>query len=195
MRSRHFGRIVPNRPLPYMSAFDDALTIRFDANAARAAADVFRAAYRAEPPTPHDIRFGEHVAQASDWRQVVATYRFPNHAPMCVGFVNYIRVEDFFLTGGLCVDARAYRRMTRAEFDECQRRGGFAQCMLQWAEQHLQGGIAILGYCGDKRALAAGLRSGYSRTANPFLIVRPIGAQSERDIARVVARADRLGPF
>jgi hypothetical protein len=195
MRSRHFGRIVRHRPFPHMSTFSDALTIRFDANATRVAGDLFRAAYGSELPTPRDIRIGDHTAQAKDWSQVVATYRFPNQAQQCVGFMNFIRVEDFFLMGGVCADTRAYRRMTRAEFEECQRRGGFAQCMAEWSEQHLQGGIAIVGYTGDKRSLAAAMRCGYSTTTHPYLIVRPIGAPSERDIARILARAEQLGPF
>jgi hypothetical protein len=178
-----------------MSTFDQALEIRFDSAAADLALDLFRAAYRSEPPVPHSIQFGDHMALASDWSQVVATYRFGDDAPECVGFVNFIRVEDFFLTGGLCTDAGAYRRLPPPEFAECKRRGGLAQCMLEWSAAHLSGGVAMVGYCGDKRALAAGLRSGYLKTRHPLLIVRPIIPLGAGEIERIVARADRLGPF
>lgn len=180
-----------------MGAFDSALAIRFDANAADLAREVFHRAYRAEAPRPRPIRFGDHEAAAADWRQVVATYRFhddPVHGETCVGFVNYIRVDDFFLTGGLCVDAGAYRRMALDEFADCQRAGGFAQCLLEWSARHLDG-VAMVGYCGDRRALAAGLRSGYRQTSHRYLIVRPIAALDTDAIERLVARADRLGPF
>lgn len=180
-----------------MGAFASALTIRFDANAVDLAREVFWRAYRAEPPRPRAIRFGDHAAEPGDWRQVVATYRFGDDATngeTCVGFVNFIRVEDYFLTGGLCVDAGAYRRMAREEFDACQRAGGLAQCLLEWSAAHLEG-VAMVGYCGDRRALAAGLRSGYRQTSHRYLIVRPIVPLDTDAIERLVARADRLGPF
>ncbi len=180
-----------------MAGFASALSIRFDPDAAEIARDVFFRAYRAEAPRPRAIRFGDHEAAAHDWQQVVALYRFgddPAHGDTCVGFVNFIRVEDYFLTGGLCVDAGAYRRMPPAEFAECQRAGGLAQCMLEWSARHLDG-IAMVGYCGDRRALAAGLRSGYLQTSHRYLIVRPIIALDADAIERLVARADRLGPF
>lgn len=178
-----------------MNGFDRSLDIRFDGAAAETAAKLFQAAYRSPAPVPRDIQLGEHLASAADWAQVIATYRFGTDDPVCVGFVNFIRVEDFFLTGGLCVDATAYRRMTRGEFDDCQRRGGFAQCMLEWSAAHLRGGVAMVGYCGDKRALAAGLRSGYQQTRHRYLIVRPIVPLESDQIERIVMRADRLGPF
>ena len=67
--------------------------------------------------------------------------------------------------------------------------------MLEWSAAHLEDGVAMVGYCGDKRALAAGLRAGYLKTRHPLLIVRPIIPLSAAQIERIVARADRLGPF
>ena len=178
-----------------MSALDDSLRI-FDAgNAERYAAELFRECFGAPFPVPREGCGLPIPTPAQNWRQYVAIYRWPDGREETVGFCNWIRHGDAYLAGGLCVDERFYRRLPRADFAECRRRGGVAQIILEVSRRALTDAKALFGYVGDSRSMAVSLRCGYQRTEHPHLIVNWVqdpGAEEKAHLIRTVAA---IGPF
>jgi len=172
-------------PSASASRFGERMKLIMTRDASALAADLFRARFRRPFPVP----------QARAWWQVVAQYEWPGGRRETVGFCNWIRHGDAYLAGGLCVDERFYRRLPRADFAECRRRGGVAQIMLEVSRRALTDAKALFGYVGDSRSMAVSLRCGYQRTEHPHLIVNWVqdpGAEEKAHLIRTVAA---IGPF
>jgi hypothetical protein len=144
------------------------------------AGDLFRRSFRAEPPaTPH-----HYVARAAIDGQM-----------RTIGYVHYERLDDMYLCGGMCMDERAFRRLSAEQRAALRAAGGVAEQMLRCTFAKLAHAKAIFGYVGDRRAERVDLRVGFRHTGLPHLIVHwpaPLPASERR--ARV-ARVARLGPF
>lgn len=144
------------------------------------AGELFRRAFRQAPPqTPH------HYVARADADGVART----------VGYVHYERVDDVYLCGGMCMDERAFRRLSPARRASLREAGGVAEQMLRWTFADLAHAKAIFGYVGDRRAERVDLRAGFRHTGFAHLIVywpRPLDPSEQRIVTERVAR---LGPF
>jgi hypothetical protein len=173
---------------------DESLRIFRTQDAGRYAADLFRESFNAAFPVPRD-RVISVPTPPENWRQYVATYRWPDGVEETVGFCNWIRYRDVYLEGGLCVKRNFYRRLPRGHFRECQERGGLAQMMMAAGERELDDGVAWFGHCGDAKALAVGLRAGYETTKRRFIIVKWFKPLPERERIRLVDEIAAIGAF
>jgi peptidoglycan/xylan/chitin deacetylase (PgdA/CDA1 family) len=119
----------------------------------------------------------------------------PDTTPRVVAYVHQSPFEDVYLTGGMCVDAAAYRSFPRWLFEEARREGGLATIVTRESIAMLGDSLAAFGHVGEPRARAADLRTGYIDTGRPHLMVvwrKPLG---EAEKARIVDCVQALGPF
>lgn len=177
------------------SELDGRLTIRLLADASAYAADLFRESFGTAFPTPHAIRYGAVQAQPEDWLQGVALYRWPDGAEECVGFANWIRFRNAYLGGALCVKRNFYRRLPRAHFAECNRRGGIAQMIMEFGDRLLTHCDGWFAYCGDTKSLRVNARVGFVPTAYPYIIVKWVRPPDETTRRALIDEVAALGPF
>jgi hypothetical protein len=163
-------------------------------DAAAIASGLFRECFSAAFPVPREgslpIPTPPHA-----WRQFVASYRWPDGKDEAVGFCNWIRYNDVYLQGGMCVRRNFYRRLPRDQFREVQEQGGLAQMMMSAAERELNDGVAWFGYCGDAKALAVDLRAGYEMTHRKYVIVKWFRDLEPAERERLIDEVAKIGPF
>lgn len=178
-----------------MNGFEQSLHVSFFGNARYFAEDLFYESFRHPFPVPRD-NAGLAIPTPSDaWRQEVAFYKWSEQHIEPVGFCNWIRHENCYLCGGMCVRASFYRRLPREHWAACRDRGGIAQIMLETAFATLTDCRAWFGYCGDKKAYIVDIRSGYQPTRHRYLIVKWNGELSEAEKGDLEDRIATIGPF
>jgi hypothetical protein len=176
------------------SALDKSLRIFLAKDAERHAARLFRESFNAAFPVPHDNALPVPTPP-QNWRQFVATYRWPDGAEEAVGFLNWIKYRDFYLGGGMCVQKTFYRRLPRDEFRDCNARGGIAQMLLETSFEVIDDCVGWFGYCGDKKALAVDLRAGFQVTRHPYVVVRWRVDLPEAEREERIDAVAAVGPF
>jgi hypothetical protein len=192
---KYHGATMPAGIDASTQSFAEAMRI-FDAkDASRYAAELFRECFNAPFPAPRDPSGLPFATPPRNWRQYVATYRWPEGSEETVGFCNWIRYRDVYLQGGMCVRKNFYRRLPRDHFRQCQQRGGVAQMMMEAAAAELTDCKAWFGYCGDAQALAVDLRAGYRTTGHKFVIVKWFAPLAEDEQSALIDSIAALGPF
>ena len=160
----------------------------------RLAGDLFRECFNAPFPVPR-LDCGLPIpTPASNWRQYVATYAWPD-GEETVGFCNWIRHRDVYLQGGMCVQRTFYRRLPRPHYAQIRARGGIAQMMMEAAARELDDALAWFGYCGDAKALAVDLRAGYVQTSRRFVIVKWFREVPQAQREAMIDEIAAIGPF
>jgi hypothetical protein len=172
-----------------------AFTIVESAAARQFAGALFYESFREPFPVPAAIRIGETLITREDWRQFVALYAWAGRTQECVGFVNYIRFKNVYLTGGLCVKTGFYRRCPREHFAELKSLGGLAQMLLDASAKRLTDCIAQFGYCGDPKARQVVKRAGYQATSHSYVFVKPVGAADPASLRAAFEGVKAIGPF
>jgi hypothetical protein len=178
-----------------MTTFLESIAIeRFD-NAEFYAAALFRECFAAAFPVPRDDCGLSIPTPPANWHQYVAFYKWsPAHLEP-VGFCNWIRYDDVYLEGGMCVKRGFYRRLPRAQWRECRTRGGVAQLLMEGAARRLDDGAAWFGYCGDKQAFLVDTRVGYQPTRHRHLIVKWFRRLPVDEQQRLIDKVAAIGPF
>lgn len=178
-----------------MQSFEQALRIFAADNAQTYADELFREAFNAPFPVPRDPCGLSIPTPPENWRQYVAVYTWPEGHEETVGFCNWIKYDEAYLEGGLCVRANFYRRLSREHFRECQAQGGIAQMLMMRAAQVLNDCDAWFGWCGDPKALAVDLRAGFQTTDHKYLIVKWFRELPESRKAALIEKYTAIGPF
>jgi hypothetical protein len=178
-----------------MTSFNESLKVFQTNEGARLAGGLFQDSFNSPIPAPAACRILETEISPEDWRQYVAIYKWPDGTEECVGFCNWIKYKDVYLEGGLAVRKNFYRRLAKADFAECNARGGIAQIMMETAAPRLSDCAAWFGYCGDAKSLKVNLRVGYIRTHHPYLIVKWMRELDESEKRAWIDEGIRLGPF
>ncbi|MEO5692836.1 MAG: hypothetical protein ABIQ72_06900 [Usitatibacter sp.] len=173
----------------------DRLQIFESKNAAPLASKLFEESFGAPFPVPREEGALSISTPLGAWHQYVATYAWPDSCFETVGFCNWIKFDDVYLEGGMCVRANFYRRLQKGDFIECRALGGVAQMMMATAATQLVDCTAWFGYCGDAKAMAVDLRAGYERTEHPNLIVKWFAQLSDEAQRDLIASVSRIGPF
>lgn len=176
-----------------MDAFFDRLLVQRSDHADFFAADLFQRSFG--HPFPVAPREGDSAAPSAHWHQYVALWKNDDQSVATVGFCNFIRHDEVYLEGGLCVDTRFYRSLTREHRDACRAAGGIAEIMKRAAERDLDDAVAWFGYCGDPKAWVVDMRTGYVPTEHPYLIVKWFRKVDPAERARLIANISALGPF
>jgi hypothetical protein len=178
-----------------VTPFAEAIRI-FDAgNAETLASELFRESFNADFPVPRDDAGLSIPTPPENWRQYVAIYRWPDGHEETVGFCNWIKYDEVYLEGGMCVRKSFYRRLPREHFRQAQAAGGVAQMMMATAAQELTDCKAWFGYCGDAKAMAVDVRAGYVPTAHKFLIVKWFADLPESERQKLIGSIAAIGPF
>ena len=178
-----------------MHSLDTRLRIFETLDAPALAGELFFQSFRIPFPVPRDNCGLSIPTPPGNWRQFVARYEWPDGRMETVGFCNWIRYENVYLEGGMCVAKTFYRRMPREDWKECAARGGIAQMMMEEAARHLDDCNAWFGFCGDPKALAVDLRFGYVTTEYDKLIVKWFAPLDAGEKNRLIRRIAAIGPF
>ena len=177
------------------TSFIDALHIdRFD-NAQFFATELWFESFASDFPVPRDNCGLSIPTPAANWHQFVAFYKWNASQIEPVGFCNWIRHDDVYLEGGMCVRRNFYRRLPRDHWNECRSRGGVAQLLMEAAAQRLNDCPAWFGYCGDRKAFIVDARVGYVPTRHRYLIVKWFRTLPVADQERLVDKIAAIGPF
>ena len=178
-----------------MKSFDDSFHVEHFDNAKFFAKDLFFDSFAIDFPVPRDGCGRAIPTPARHWHQYVAFYEWESRRFEAVGFCNWIRFDDVYLEGGLCVSRNFYRRLPRSHWDQCHAAGGVAQLIMEAAARQLNDCSAWFGYCGDKKASIVDARVGFLPTRYQYLIVKwfqdPPPAQKDALIEKLAA----IGPF
>jgi hypothetical protein len=181
--------------LPHNVRFAEALHVLGLPNAAFFASELFFESFGHRFPVPRDNCGLPIATPPQNWRQYVAFYKWASNHIEPVGFCNWIRYDDVYLEGGMCVRKDFYRRLPKDQWAECKARGGVAQIIMEIASGELNDCAAWFGYCGDKKAFIVDSRVGYKPTEYQYLIVkwfRDVPLAEKRRLERIVAA---IGPF
>ena len=100
-----------------------------------------------------------------------------------------------YLCGGLCIDARSYRRVDQSSRDRIAAAGGIAEILLRECFADLTDRDVIFGHCGDAKAKRVTLRAGFETTQHQYLIVHWKRDLTHERRQALIAVADAIGPF
>jgi hypothetical protein len=177
------------------TSFDDHVHIQCFADAQFFASRLFMQCFGTDFPIPRENAGLPFATPSGDWRQYVAFYRWPDERLEAVGFCNWIRHDDVYLGGGMCVSPTFYRRLPKEQWDVCRARGGIAQMLVETAFHELQDCVAWFGYCGDSKAYAVDIRAGFEPTRHPRLVAKWQRFLSDAKKSAIEDKVAAIGPF
>jgi len=132
-------------------------------------------------------------------RHFVLVYSPPSEeddtGPKVVAYVHQNPFEDLYLTGGMCVDAAAYRRMPRWLFEQVRDEGGLATIVTRESFAMLGDSAAAFGHVGEPRARQADLRTGFVDTGVEHLMVYWRKDLPDDEKQRLIEKVAAIGPF
>lgn len=161
-----------------MAAQDIPFELREVAKPDAPAARLFRRAFGAEPPD-----FPRHFVAVHGPDAALAAY------------VHYTVFEEgVFLCGGLCVDARIYRRLDAAAREALAGVGSLSRWLLDASVAALGPKRAVFAYTGDARSRRDVLALGYAAAHGKHLLVQ-WHHEPQATRARLVQRVAALGAF
>src|SRR5262245_11451971 len=178
-----------------MANFLDAIRIERFANAKFFAGELFRECFAIDFPVPRNDCGLSIPTPPSSWHQFVAFYKWSATHIEPVGFCNWIRYDEVYLEGGMCVRRNFYRRLPREHWRECRALGGVAQRVMETAARRLNDAPAWFGYCGDKKAAIVDARVGYVPTRHRYLIVNWFQTLPVDEQERLIDKIAGIGPF
>ncbi len=178
-----------------MRSFAESLHVTRFSNAEFFASDLFYESFAIPFPIPRDNCGLSIPTPPEHWHQYVAFYKWPDASIEPVGFCNWIRYENVYLEGGLCVKRGFYRRLSREHWQACLAAGGLAQIMMESAARELNDCPAWFGYCGDRKSYIVTRRVGYEQTRHKYLIVKWFVPLAEADMRALEDKISAIGAF
>jgi hypothetical protein len=112
-----------------------------------------------------------------------------------VAYLHLQRFGEVYLTGGLCVDERAYRSFPRWLYARVREEGGLATIVMKQSFALVRDADAVFGHVGDLRSRQAILRAGCDDTDDEHLMVCWLKALPDEEKRRLVAMVASHGPF
>ncbi len=125
---------------------------------------------------------------------VLVAYDNQDHI-LTLGYVHFIQHQNMYLGGGMCVNNRAIRQLTKSMRKRLSQQGGVAFYMLSEAVKKLDDCDAVFGYVGHKGAYKIDLAVGFEQTEHPHLIVYWKADLNEIQKQNTVQTAYEFGPF
>ena len=114
---------------------------------------------------------------------------------LVAGYLHFTVFEpDVYLCGGLCVDARLYRRLSARQRSRVASEGSLARWLSREAIAALGRKKAVFAYTGDDRSRRDALALGFVPIDSPFLLVQWHDLP-ETSRAGLVKRVAAQGPF
>lgn len=111
------------------------------------------------------------------------------------GYIHYIEhLPGVYLCGGLCIDTRVYRTLSRVERAIVKRHGSLSRWLLNESIGRLPNKRAVFAYTGNRVSERDGFASDFVRTAIPHVIVQwHCSGQGVR--TNLLSNVAGLGPF
>lgn len=130
-------------------------------------------------------------------RHFVAFARSDNGQMIPLGYVHYTMWENCALCGGLVIDDRQYRRLTKSIRSAIREQGGIAELLLQASFKKLPNELtAIWGHVGNPQSEVVCKRAGFLRTTDPYVMVIWRDATlSEAEKTVWLNKVIEVGPF
>ena len=178
-----------------MNSFHSRLRVQRFANASFFAAELFRDSFAIDFPIPRENCGLPIPTPPEKWHQFVAFFKWSAQSIEPVGFCNWIRYDEVYLEGGLCVRRDFYRRLSREQWQACRECGGVAQIMIEAAARQLNDCSAWFGYCGDRKSSIVNARVGFVPTDRRYIIAKWFRALGETEKARLTEKIAQIGPF
>lgn len=114
---------------------------------------------------------------------------------LTLGYVHFTQHHNMYLGGGMCVNTRALRHLSKALRKQLNAHGGVAFYMLSEAVKKLNDCAAVFGYVGHKGAYKIDLAVGFEQTEHPHLIVYWKKTLSQSEQQETIQAAHQFGPF
>lgn len=115
--------------------------------------------------------------------------------PLTLGYVHFTQHHNIYLGGGMCIDSRLLRQLSKAQRKALQRQGGPAFTLLSNAIKQLDDGVAVFGHVGHQGAYQVDLAVGFKPTNHPHLIVYWLAELSDEQQRDTIQLAADVGPF
>lgn len=106
----------------------------------------------------------------------------------------YEHEPGVFLCGGLCVDSRDYRRLTREQRLAVAEAGSLSRWLSVVSIADLPAKRAVFAFTGDSRSRRDAFAIGFELAVEPHLLVQ-WHAEPPASRAALIERIHRLGPF
>ena len=152
-------------------------------------------------------RFSTRELQSAEAARALFTRSFGHEPPsyprhfglfggdLLVAYIHYLPFETAHLGGGLCVDERSYRRLSKEAWEDVKRQGGLATMLIRDTLGMLGESAAAFAHVGEPRSKQAQVRAGLVETGVPNLMVFWRRDLAEHEKARLVARVREHGRF
>ena len=164
---------------PRLSPF---LRIEEVADGGKLAAPLFIRKFGAPPP-----EFGHHL---------LCFHARDDGIPAVAAYLHLWKQRTIGLVGGGCTDGNVLRAMSPEQQAAVTAAGGLLFQMRGFGVARFEEGLeAYLGHCGDARAKAVDLAAGFRETADPHLLIRPVGHLTPGRAAELLAQAKAIGSF
>ncbi len=132
----------------------------------------------------------------------LAIPNFPRHFELCatdgqvVGYVHFTRAEKgVYLCGGLCIDARLYRRYRLQERASFQGEGTWSRQLLRRSIDLLGQKRAVFAYSDHRVSVRDIVALGFIHTPHRFLYAQWHSASRPAERAELVDLAHAVGAF
>jgi len=114
---------------------------------------------------------------------------------LTLGYLHYTRKDSLFLCGGMCVNTRTMRLLSKAQRTEIKRQGGVAIMMATSSLQQLTGHEAVFAHVGHTGSYRICMAKNFIDTQYDHLIVNWQEPVSELRKQELIEQANQYVPF
>ena len=150
-------------------------------DAAALAGDLFKRSFNAEIPD-----FPTHFVFLATFEPGIS---------LTLGYLHYTRKDSLFLCGGMCVNTRALRYLSKAQRSEIKQQGGVAMMMATDSLQQLSGHEAVFAHVGHTGSYRICMAKNFIDTQYDYLIVNWQEPVSKKRKQELIEQANQYAPF
>lgn len=118
-----------------------------------------------------------------------------NMQTITLGYVHCTKFQNFYLSGGMCVNTRSLRQLPKQTRTQLNELGGVAYHMLSKTVNALDDCDVIFGHVGHKGAYKIDLAVGFVETGFPHLIAYWKKELSDQKQEQIIRTARAFEPF
>lgn len=145
------------------------------------AGDLFRRSFNAEiPDFPKHFVFLASVAPGIS---------------LTLGYLHYTPKDSLYLCGGMCVNSRAIRHLSKTQRADIKQQGGVAMMMATSSLQQLTGHEAVFAHVGHTGSYRICMAKNFIATPYEHLIVNWQESISHERKKQLIEQANHYAPF
>jgi len=114
---------------------------------------------------------------------------------LTLGYLHYTRKDSIYLCGGMCVNSRALRHVSKDQRADIKQQGGVAMMMATASLQQLTGHEAVFAHVGHTGSYRICMAKNFIDTQYDHLIVHwkePVSSQRKQEL---IEQANQYVPF